>query len=458
MNIKLRSALLFTALVAILFSVSFTIIYVLYEDYRNDQVFARLEQKAQTTFKLLVDVKEIDTDLLKVIDQNTINKLNDEKILIFDSSLQLIYSSINDQAIRYAPDLLRKIKQQGVIHFEDGDIEIVGMALQENGSHGIVLASAQDKLGKTKLLKLYYILLFSFIATLLVTAVISYFYVKQVFAPLDTLNRQIMRIGDGRLNERVPIKDNAYELNVLARNFNDMLDKLEHAFRIQKNFIQHASHELRTPLANLIASCESAINQQLTTDQYRQLLISLNDEHKNLVALTNSLLLLSRYEGPTDLKELSPARLDEALFAALDETQEYFKDHHIRFMFETSPENESALLVKGHELLLKTLFANLLRNACQYADDHLVNVIVRLHQDELITEIDNTGDMIADEEIPLLFNPFFRGDNASQKKGFGLGLAIAHRIVQLHHGTISYQKNDSIRLNRFVIRLPHFSV
>jgi signal transduction histidine kinase len=400
----------------------------------------------------------MDADLLKLIDRNTINELNDEKILIFDSTFRLIYSSINDQAIKYAPDLLRKIERNKIIRYTAGDQEIVGLSLVENGSKGIILASAHDQLGKTKLKKLYYILVFSFLAALIVTAVISYFYVKKVFSPLDSLNRQIMRIGDGRLNERVPIKDNEYELNVLARNFNDMLDKLEDAFRLQKNFIQHASHELRTPLANLVASCESALNKNLSKEEYRELILSLSEEHKNLVTLTNALLLLSKYENATDYRDLPETRLDEALFAAIEETQEFFPEHHIRFDFTSLPENEHALKVKGHDVLLRTLFGNLLRNACQYAEDKQVNLSLQFKDKEILVKIENTGEMIADSEIPLLFNPFFRGENAMNKKGYGLGLAIAQRIVQLHLGYLFYSKDHEKRTNTFVIVLPQYAV
>lgn len=458
MNIKLRSALLFTALVAFLLSVSYTVIYVLYSDYRDNQVFLRLEQKAITTYKLLVDIKEKDHDLLKLIDRNTINELNDEKVLIFDSSYTLIYSSINDQAIHYSPELLKRVEREELIRYNEGEQEIVGMVVQENGKKGIALASAHDKLGKSKLQKLYYILIFSFLAALTVTGVLSYFYVKQVFSPLDSLNRQIKRIGEGSLNERVPIKDNEYELNVLARNFNHMLDKLEDAFKIQKNFIQHASHELRTPLANLVASCESALNKELSNTEYKALIISLNEEHKNLVSLTNALLLLSKYENISDYEGLPQTRIDEALFAAIEETQEFFPKHQIRLDFASLPENENALLVKGHDVLLRTLFGNLLRNACQYADDFHVSIFLSLSDRKISVNVENKGEMIDDEETPLLFNPFFRGENASMKKGYGLGLAIALRIVQLHHGTIIYSKTPATRTNTFVITLPQFGI
>jgi len=456
MNIKLRSALLFTALVAILLSVSYLVIYFIYADYRNEQVFQRLEQKAQTTYKLLVDVKEVDADLLKVIDQNTINMLNDEKILIFDSTYKLIYSSIDDQKISYSPELLKKIHKEKILRYVDGDNEVVGIEIYEHQNRGIVLASAYDKIGINKLQKLYYILLFSFIVALIVTAIISYFYVKKVFHPLDTLNSQIVRIGEGHMDERVPLVENQDELNELASNFNAMLDKLEEAFRIQKSFISHASHELRTPLANLVASCESALNKTLSNEEYKQLIVSLNEEHKNLVSLTNALLLLSKYENFSGERNWNETRIDESLFQAMDENQELFPAVQISLNFDIQPDNEENLYIKGHEVLLRTLFSNLLRNSCQYSTDAHVTIHVDCDDKFISVTIENKGPVISDEEIPMLFNPFFRGNNAIEKKGYGLGLAIAKRITDIHKGILTYSKtNESV--NQFNVQLPHSS-
>lgn len=451
LNFKMRSAILFTALVAVLLLVSYVVIYYSYKSFKEDEFFLRLEQKALTTYKFLTEVKEIDYDLLKVIDKNTINALYNEKVLIFDSSHKLIYSSIDDQAVTYSKELLNQIEKEGLIHYNEGYLEVVGIIVKHKGKEGIVIASADDTFGEKKLENLRYTLLISYLVALVLAAFLAYFYVKQSFAPIDILNQQITRIRQNRLNERVPIAKSKDELTQLASNFNQMLDRIESAFNVQKSFIQHASHELRTPLANLIASCESALNKNLSVNEYRQLIESLNEEHRSLVELTNALLLLSQYESETEGVNLPEVRADEVLFEVMASVQELYPMHVIHFRFTEPPENESALQVHANEVLLKTAFGNLLRNACKYSSTQEVNVIMDVKESAISCCFINDGALIEANEMQYLMQPFFRARNAGKLKGHGLGLSITKRISDLHKGTLSYNSRNG--RNEFCISL-----
>jgi signal transduction histidine kinase len=455
MNLRLRSAILFTIIVAFILLVCYSVIYALYSDFKKDEFYLRLEQKALTTYKLLVDVKEVDKDLLRLIDKNTLNALYDEKVLIFDKSHKLIYSSIDDHAVAYSDSLLCLVEEKLLVNFSVDDKDVVGIFMDENHHKGIVIASAIDRFGKRKLQNLLYILIFSYLVALIFTALVSYFYVKQVFVPLDLVSLQINRITENRLNERVEVKNKHDEIGLLATSFNEMLDRLQISFQVQKSFIQHASHELRTPLANLVASCESALHKELTVDAYKLLIQSLHEEHKNLVSLTNALLMLSKYENMNDDKDWPPVRIDELLFQTIEETQELFPNQHILFDYQAMPENENFLETKGQFMLLKTAFGNLMRNACIYGNGENINVQLAILSTHTTITIVNKGELIEDKNIPFLFEPFFRADNSVNKKGYGLGLAIAHRILQLHKATLTYKADTVNASNIFEIHLPH---
>jgi signal transduction histidine kinase len=432
--------------------VSYVVIYFLYADFKEDEFFLRLEQKALTTYKLLVEVKEVDQELLQIIDRNTLNALYDEKVLVFDHHHKLIYSSLDDHAITYNDELLNKIESEELVKYSDGGREVVGILVKSGTQKGIVIASANDQFGKAKLQNLLYILVFSYLAALLISAFLSYFYVKQAFAPIEILNKQITRIRQNRLNERVPVTEAQDELNLLAINFNKMLERIEAAFNVQRSFIQHASHELRTPLANLITSCEAALNRNLTNEQYRELIESLNEEHHNLVELTNALLMLSKYEGQDDGFVLGPIRGDELLFQIIEDTQTLFPDHIIHFNFDELPTDESELTISGNEVLLKTALLNLMRNACKYTDNGQVTIqLVSLPQ-SLRFEFTNSGPTLDDDEIKMMWHPFFRGRNVTKQKGYGLGLAITKRIVDLFKGSLIYQKSE--QSNCFAVDIP----
>ena len=99
MSLKLRSALLFTAIVATILLICYTVIYALYAEFKKEEFVIRLEEKAITTYKLLVDVKEIDHHLLKLIDKNTLNELYNEKVIVFNKNREVIYSSFDKNDI-----------------------------------------------------------------------------------------------------------------------------------------------------------------------------------------------------------------------------------------------------------------------------------------------------------------------------------------------------------------------
>ena len=114
--------------------------------------------------------------------------------------------------------------------------------------------------------------------------------------PLEELKGQIEKINEKNLKNELLLARSNNEVKQIARKFNAMLDRLEHAFEQRKNFVQHASHELRTPLANMLAQTESALSKKLCANRLPNILYSLKEEQQDLINLTNSLLTLSRYE------------------------------------------------------------------------------------------------------------------------------------------------------------------
>src|SRR5215217_540494 len=127
MKIKERIALQFTLLVAavlLLFSIA---IYSVSEHYRQEEFYDRLQGRARTTCRLLVKVKGIDKDLLKAIDQNTLSEMLDEKVLIFDSKNELIYSSVDDKLLTYRTALLNEVRTAEYMEFHQGENEVIGL-------------------------------------------------------------------------------------------------------------------------------------------------------------------------------------------------------------------------------------------------------------------------------------------------------------------------------------------
>ncbi|HEY8937724.1 MAG TPA: HAMP domain-containing sensor histidine kinase, partial [Cyclobacteriaceae bacterium] len=426
-------------IVSVVLLASFTSVYFLYADFRQEDFYNRLRDKCLTTYKLLIEVEEIDDKLLQILDKNTLNVVQNEKVLIFDPQNKIIYSNIADKRITYSVAMLDKIRKHGEIRTTEGGSEVYGTLIREKKVHTyVVLASAYDTIGKQKLENLKLIMSSTLIIGLMFTGVISFFYASKVVNPLETLNLQVQRVSENNLNEKVTVGRGNDEINSLARNFNHMLDRIENAFAIQKSFVQHASHELRTPIASMIAQTESALSKELSVDNYKALLNSLLEDQQELADLSNALLLLSKYEQVEFTKEWPMVRIDEVIYKSIDTIQAIYTGHTIKFDFVHIPENENVLSIPAHEVLLQSAFHNLIKNACQYSDDQMIQVQMNFSKEQVEIEVRNHGDTLAQEEIAQLFTPFFRGQNASLKKGFGLGLSICYRILTIHKGTIAY--------------------
>ena len=453
MNLRIRFAFWFAAFVAIVQSVTFAVIYIQSAEFRKEEFFERLEQKARTTQRLWFDVQEIDSTLLKIIDRNTLTSLNHERVLMFGKDNQLIYSSIDDDSVYIDYALLHQIRQEKEVNHTDPvtKFETTGLVVESDGKEYVMMASAYDLYGYRKLTNLFNILGFTWIMGLGMTVLLAYLYVRKIVGrPLANLTEQISTIGENDLTIRIEVPENQNELSILAQNFNALLERLEQAFEAQHNFVQYASHELRTPLANMLSETENALSKDRSPEVYRQTLHSLREEQSRLVEMTNSLLLLSRYKKAR-LSDATPKiRIDEVLDNTIEDIKMSTPEYRIVLGFSGMPENENGLLIRGNEALLRTAFRNLLENACRYSFDNSARIQIISTREHLEICFDNLGPTLSAVESNRLFTPFFRGENASGKRGYGLGLVIAQRILHIHGAEIKYQ-NPGPDHNRFVV-------
>jgi signal transduction histidine kinase len=343
---------------------------------------------------------------------------------------------------------LLPVKEKGTERFNVGEQEGVIRYFPVNDVY--VVTVANDRIGIRKLENLQWILFFVCLGAVAVTAVVSFYYARQITRPLSRLSEEIASISESNLTQRVRVGKLNDELSQIARNFNEMLNRLEKAFNIQKSFVHHASHELRTPLASMLSQTESALRHDLKPEDYKKVLDSLKEDQQGLIDLTNSLLSLSQFEKIVSAGEWPEIRIDELLFETVDTSRRLFNGLDVSVGFESVPEDENQLCVKGNEALLKSAFINLIKNAYRYSNNRKVEILISADKDRVLVTFSNTGKQIPEEERSRLFIPFFRGQNAKGQKGFGLGLSIVNRIIHLHLGTVHYEAAGE-DLNRFVV-------
>jgi two-component system sensor histidine kinase ArlS len=447
MTLKNRISLLVSLLFTILFGLASTVIFILYSNYRKEEFRDRLEIKALSNIKLLVNVKQIDNQLLKIIDQNSINKLYDEKTLVFDSNYKLIYSSIDDAKIKWSVDDLKYLKKNKTFFKQQGDYEVYGVFYDTNDRDFYALISATDNFGKKKLLFLRYTLIVSYLFFTCLCWIITSFTVKKLMNPLNSFHQKIKNINENNLDTRIESKSNKNEIDLIANEFNFMMDRIEVSYQKQKEFTANASHELRTPLSRITSQIENAVADPKTSPENKSFLTNILADVNQLTELINSLLILSKVD--TNRGENTEIhRMDEILFSAIENLNKSFPDFVILFEIEENENLDTALEIKGNKNLLEIALSNVLKNACVYSDNKQATVKISADDHHLILSVSNTGITLSEEEQKNLFQPFMRGENSKGTTGFGLGLRIVQRILTLHKATISYSVSN-INTNLF---------
>jgi signal transduction histidine kinase len=449
MNLKLRFALLFTSFVAVILIISSFTIYFLYSNYRQEDFFRRVKRGGLAIYDLYREEGN-KRDSLKMIKQVSRVVLLTQTEVVLDSTGRVIYK--DPDTLTHFPNkvILDKIKASDEYTFQDDTMrQYMGIYMPD--SQHYIWTSAYDRTGIKKMDNVKLILIGVLIGALLLTAFVSFFFVQSAFKPLRKLREQMQRTSDPNLAEKVIESRGNDEMKLIARSYNEMLERQKNVFNQQKSFVHHASHELRTPLASMLSQTESAFNRDLDVEGYKKTLLSLKEDQQEMIELTNSLLLLSQYEKLTFSEDWEILRIDEVLYDTIKATKKMLPQANISMEFLEIPKEEN-LLIKGNEALLRSAIRNLIRNAFQYSDNKSVTISLFADDDKVELIFDNSGTQLSKEEQKSLFIPFFRGDNAIKKKGHGLGLAIVQRITDVHKGHVSYAAIEN-NINRFVITL-----
>ncbi|WP_461109738.1 ATP-binding protein [Spirosoma koreense] len=454
MTIRNRIALQFSLIVASILVIFSVLIYLVSATYRREEFYERLKSKARTTVRFLIEVKEVDRELLKIIDRNTLTALFDEKVLIFDAKNHLIYSSVDDQVINYKASLLDEVRRLGEVETFNGRNELVGLLYRQNGRDLVVLASAYDQFGKSKLDNLRLTLGWGLLAGIGITIGLGIFFAGQSLRPISQINQQVSTITARNLQQRLDEGNRQDEIARLAMNFNNVLQRLQQAFEQQRSFVSHASHELRTPLAALKSEIQLGLLRPISVGQHEEILNNLLSDADRLINLTNSLLLLARTMETSNQVSFQPIRIDDIIFTAKDELLDAKPNYHVEIDYTNIPETETETLIQGNEHLLKQVLLNLLDNACKYSTDHRAQVRISTDEQQCQITIQDRGIGMSDADLAHIFEPFYRAQNALGYEGFGIGLSISAKLIELHRGTLTVvsQLNDG---STFTILLPH---
>ena len=350
---------------------------------------------------------------------------------------ETVYRRLDEQETAEHSALVRVTQLSGGFRL------LVGRDLEERGRmRGIITAAARGS-----------------IALVIVLGLAGGFFVtRRVLRRFDAMTETTQRIMAGDLEERLPVTGTGDELDRLATNLNDMLERIEALMRGLKEVSDNIAHDLKTPLTRLRNSCEEALRTARTETDYRDKLESMLDESEGLIRTFDALLMIARAESGHSRDNMVAFDAAEIVRGVGELYEPLADDEGLSLKVEAS----EAAPIRGNRELLSQALANLVDNAIKYSRgrngepkaDGRSEIVVAAHAagERVLISVADRGPGIAEADRVRAVERFVRLPHTASEPGSGLGLSLAAAVARLHGGELTL--DDNAPGLRVVIALP----
>jgi two-component system, OmpR family, heavy metal sensor histidine kinase CusS len=281
----------------------------------------------------------------------------------------------------------------------------------------------------------------------------GYWMSRRALTPVDEITRSARNINSKNLSKRLKVPQSGDELQRLSETLNSMLERLEAAFKRITQFTADASHELRTPLALMRTTTEVSLRTSQTVSEYREAQAQTLEELEKTSTLVEQLMLLARADAGVETLKREPVNLVNILLEACRDGRILAETNQIAFREEIA---DRSVVVDGDSRTLHRLFLILIDNAVKYTSPGgLISVSLTRSDEFAVAEVRDTGVGIAAEDLPHIFERFYRADKARSREvgGVGLGLSIARWEAEAHGGEIEVESEPG-QGSVFRVHLP----
>ncbi|MFH1093024.1 MAG: ATP-binding protein [Candidatus Omnitrophota bacterium] len=412
-----------------------------------------------------VNVAYPDTERLKQMEPDWIERkktlgLNKDYINLLNEAGRTVASSSNvDKGLGrfmedYADTKGRKMAFYNIVYKESLNLRIIVMPVDfaNLGKYTIQIGISTDPI--------IYVLreriqasAISIPLIMLFAVIIGYLLVWRILRPVQQVAKTANDISNENLSARVNVQNVDEEMQYLATSFNDMIERLEESFSYVEEFSSYAAHELRTPLTIIKGETEVALQTDNTHEECKEVMRSTLQELDKMLKTIDHLLLLADINYRKQAVNFECLDLAEFLKDIHEKSRILAAEKEITVKLEI-PQEQITLMANRTEL--RRLFFNLIDNAIKFTPEKgIIDIGVKCHKNKAHISIVDTGIGIKDEDIPKIFNKFFRVSSEKKKNqpGSGLGLGIAQSIARIHHGRIEVRSKPE-KGSTFTVILP----
>lgn len=455
MNTHIRIALLLVGYSLTILTLLGVGVYVFQNNYSYVDFYKRLETRATIAARYNLKLDTLNPESYRIIREKHLERLDQEKeylIPVGDPVLPIRIARTNQLPVRF----VQSIFERGRATAQQGTTFYAGVKIDTDGKRYLVAVSANNYYINHHLTFLRNILGLGILLSLAISIYLSFYFSKHIFDPIRRITNQVRHISTENIHLRLEQTEYRNEIGELTATFNDLLNRVETALEIQKNFISNASHELATPLTSIIGEADVTLRRERSPAEYQQSLQTILTQAERLNEITRSLLSLAQigFRGKKIVFEV--IRADELIWEAKAIIDKLNPQNKINVELSLLPEDPKKLRVNGNRQLLQLAFVNLLNNACKYSYNKPVSVHIGASDRQVIIVVQDKGVGIPEEEIKFIFDPFFRASNSKLFEGYGIGLPLARNIITLHNGTLTVSSKVEVGTT-VQVRIPSLS-
>jgi signal transduction histidine kinase len=316
-----------------------------------------------------------------------------------------------------------------------GEAVMVQVGATETNAGYIIVCSA-NYVNSEMPFQIFMIFIYAVVAALIISIVLAGLFSYRMSKPLKEMSRQAKKIAKGDFSGRMTVKSKD-ELGQLTLAFNDMAEALEKEEIVRRDFIANISHELKTPMTTIAGFIDGILDGTIPPARQSHYLAIVSEEIGRLSRLVASMLSLARIDsGKTVINKTSFSMLD-IIVSILMTFEDRLESKGIEI---EGLDTFNGLEAYGDQTLLHQVMYNLIENAVKFTPE---NGTITIKGDEkegkLCFSVSNTGKGISPEDLPFIFDKFYKADKSrsEDKKSMGLGLYIVKTIVNLHGGELS---------------------
>lgn len=369
------------------------------------------------------------------------------KIIYYNKESKTVeHESISSDEMSYLFEIpLNEIGHlSSIYYFNKGVYRVSSMLIFEKEDSKVFIQLATKKnIDSPYIRQLLYSLIIATPIILIIFLFIANMLINKTLFPVKEVIESVKSISAKSLSNRISTKKIPSEIEELVSTFNNLLSNLEDSFNKIISFSQDASHELKTPLTVIRGEIEVALKQERSTEEYKDILKDILEESISIQEIINQLLFLAKKDTAEIKSGFSEIYLDEIVTDTASWIEKFAKSKNISIVMKKI----IPVTIYANETLLKIAINNILKNAIIYSNNStVIEISMDETSEEYLLEIKDNGYGINDEDLPFIFDRFYRADKARSRKdaGFGLGLSIVKMILDIHNYKIELQSTKDI--------------